>query len=203
MRKRMRLFLIGLAALFVICTMEQAVFAEMMFDPQHYRDLVDTSSSQTIPPGTRITLQNWKQYKNFMPIWLQAAYSGDYHWHIGSGPEFTVVVAPASNFPLPRKFQEDTEKFHGQVSLEKLSDDGYTIKGYTAGVPFPNPTDPDKAVKLVYNAWLPWRPAVSRYYSYDKIVDRFGNVSPEDTDNTFFEMAYVSDEGYQIGRAHV
>ncbi len=83
MRKRRSLFLTGFAALFVICITAQAGFAEMMFDPQHYRELVDTSSSQTIPPGTKITLQNWRQYKNFMPVWLQAAYSGDYHWHIG------------------------------------------------------------------------------------------------------------------------
>jgi hypothetical protein len=196
MRKRRSLFLTGFAVLFVICATVQAVFAEMMFDPQHYRDLVDTSSSQTIPPGTKITLQNWRQYKNFMPVWLQAAYSGDYHWHIGSGPEFAIVVGPASNFPLPKKFQEDTEKYHGQVTLEKLPDGGYTMKGYTAGVPFPNPTEPLMADKVMYDAWLPWRPAVSYYYTWDRIVDRFGNVSPEDTADTFYEMGYLSDEGY-------
>jgi hypothetical protein len=196
MRKRMGSFLSVVAAGFLICATVQAVSAEMMFDPQHYRDLVDASSSQTIPPGTKITLQNWRQYKNFMPIWLQAAFSGDYHWHIGPGPEFTIVVGPTSNFPLPKKFLEDTEKFHGQVSLEKLSDGGYTIKGYTAGVPFPNPTEPLMAVKVMYDAWLPWRPAVSRYYTWDRIVDRFGNVSPEDTDDTFYMMAFLSDEGY-------
>src|ERR1700741_605623 len=132
------------------CVLPCAAAAEMMFDPQHYHDLVDTSSNQTIPPGTKITLQNWKQYKNFMPVWLQAAYSGDYHWHIGPGPEFTITVAPASNFPLPKKFAEDTEKYHSQVQLEKLSDGGYTMKGYTAGVPFPNPTEPDMAAKVMY-----------------------------------------------------
>ena len=202
MRKRRSSFLAGFAALFVICTTAQAVFAEMMFDPQHYRDLVDTSSSQTIPPGTKITLQNWRQYKNFMPVWLQATYSGDYHWHIGSGPEFTIVVGPTSNFPLPKKFQEDTEKYHGQVTLEKLPDDGYTMKGYTAGVPFPNPTEPLMAVKVMYDAWLPWRPAVSYYYTWDRIVDRFGNVSPEDTADTFYEMGYLSDEGYPTTTAY-
>jgi len=186
----------GLALGFLICALARSAAAEMMFDTQHYKDLVDASSAQTIPPGTKITLQNWKQYKNFMPLWLQASYSGDYHWHIGPGPEFTITVGPTSNLPLPKKFLEDTEKYHNQVGVDKLSDGGYTIKGYTAGVPFPNPTEPLMAVKVMYDAWLPWRPFVSRYYTWDRIVDRYGNVSPEDTDDTFFEMAYLSDEGY-------
>ena len=196
MNKRHVSLLTAAAAGLLIHALAGAAAAEMMFDPQHYKDLVDASSSQTIPPGTKITLQNWKQYKSFMPIWLQAAYSGEYHWHIGSGPEFTINVAGTSNFPLPKKYLEDTEKFHGQVSLEKLPDGGFTIKGYTAGVPFPNPTEPNMAVKLMYNSWLPWRPAVSHYYTWDRIVDRFGNVSPEDTDDTFFMMSFLSDEGY-------
>ncbi len=189
-------YLTASAAALVICLAAGMAPAEMMFNQENYKNLVDSSSSQTIAPGTKITLQNWKQYKNFMPIWLQAAYSGDYHWHIGPGPEFTINVAPTSNFPLPRKFLEDTEKFHDQVVLQKLPDGGYTIKGYTAGVPFPNPTDPDMAVKVMYDAWLPWRPAVSYYYTWDRIVDRFGNVSPEDTADTFYMMSFLSDEGY-------
>ena len=195
-RRRVSLLPAALVGLLLICALVGAAAAEMMFEPQHYKDLVDGSSSQTIPPGTKITVKNWKQYKNFMPIWLQAAYSGEYHWHIGSGPEFTINVAPTSNFPLPKKYLEDTEKFNSQVSLETLPEGGYTIKGYTAGVPFPNPTDPNMAVKLMYNSWLPWRPAVSHYYTWDRIVDRFGNVSPEDTDDTFFMMSFLSDEGY-------
>ena len=57
----------------------------MVFDEQRYKALIDDSSPDTIPVGTRISLQNWQQYKNFMPAWLQALYGGDYHWHIGSG----------------------------------------------------------------------------------------------------------------------
>lgn len=196
MKKRTALVLIGLGVGFLVCAMARSASAEMLFDPQHYRDLVDASSAQTIPPGTKITVQNWKQYKNFMPLWLQAAYSGDYHWHIGSGPEFTITVGSTSDFPLPKKFRDDTEKYHNQAGLEKTSSGGYTIKGYTAGVPFPNPAEPDAAAKLMYNAWLPFRPFVTRYYTWDRIVDTYGNVSTEDTDDTFFELAYLSDEGY-------
>ena len=196
MKKQTLATLSWLAAVLLGCVLARSASADMMFDPQYYRELVDASSPQTISPGTKITLKNWGEYKHFMPIWLQAAYSGNYHWHIGSGPEFTITVGPTSDFPLPKRFRQDTEKYNGQDRLEKTSWGGYTIKGYTAGVPFPNPAEPDLAAKLMYNAWLPFRPFASRYYSWDRIVDKYGNVSNQDTDNTFFEMAYLSDEGY-------
>ena len=113
MKKRSASLLTGIVVGLLICALAGAAAAEMMYDPQHYHDLVDTSSPNTIPPGTKITLQNWQQYKNFMPLWLQASFRGDYHWHIGSGPEFTITVGPTSSFPLPKKFAEDTEKYHG------------------------------------------------------------------------------------------
>jgi hypothetical protein len=195
MTKHTFVTLSALTALF-LGVLARCASAEMMFDPQHYHEMVDASSARTIAPGTRITLQNWRQYKDFMPVWLQAAYSGDYQWRIGSGPEFTITVGPTTDFPLPRKFREDTEKYKGQDRLEKTSWGGYTIKGYTAGVPFPNPAEPDLAAKVMYNGWLPFRPFVSRYYTWDRIVDSYGNVSKQETDDTFFELAYLSDEGY-------
>src|SRR5260370_13948899 len=121
MNKRPASVLTGAAAGFLICALARSASGEMRFDTQHYKDLVDASSSQTIPPGTKITLQNWKQYKNFMPLWLQAAYSGDYHSHIGSVPEFTITVWPTSKFPPPHKYLDATGKYHNHVSLEKTS----------------------------------------------------------------------------------
>ena len=196
MKKRSLTLLSVLGTVFLLFALARSAAAEMMFDPQHYKELVDASSSETIPPGTKITVQNWQQYRRFMPMWLQAAFRGDYHWHIGPGPEFTIDVEATKSWPLPKKFLEDTEKFKDQVQLEKTSWGGYLIKGYTAGVPFPNPSEPNMAVKLMYNGWLPFRPFVSRYVTLDYIVDHFGNVSNEGTDDTFFEMAYLSDEGY-------
>src|SRR5215471_19969178 len=134
MKKQTLATLSWLATVLLGCVLARSASADMMFDPQYYRELVDASSPQTISPGTKITLKNWGEYKHFMPIWLQAAYSGNYHWHIGSGPEFTITVGPTSDFPLPKRFRQDTEKYNGQDRLEKTSWGGYTIKGYTAGV---------------------------------------------------------------------
>ena len=116
MDKHMVALLTAVGAVLSLALMASSAAGEMMFDQQHYRDLVDASSSQTIPLGTKITLRNWLQYKNFMPVWLQAAYSGDYHWHIGSGPEFTIVVGPTSNFSLPKKFWRIPKSFTARLA---------------------------------------------------------------------------------------
>jgi hypothetical protein len=174
------------------------IYAETMFDPASYKDLADSSTSETIPVGTKITRQNWQQYAKFMPVWLQTLYRGDYHWHIGDGPEFTVEVGPTRDYPLPKKFREDTEKYAGQTKLVKTSNGGWTIEGYTAGVPFPNPTEPGLAAKVMYNSWLVFRPAILHYYTYDWIVDQYDNVSKEETDDTWYQLSHLSEPGMPV-----
>lgn len=66
-----------------------------------YRSLVDADSSQTIAPGTWISVSNWQQYKNFMPIGTQVLFSRDYHWSIPSGPDGEMVVGPTIAIPSP------------------------------------------------------------------------------------------------------
>lgn len=197
---RMRsLVVVGSLALFCALSLRAVTArAEMLFNEANYKALVDATSSDTIPLGTKITLQNWQQYKTFMPVWLQALYSGDYHWHIGSDPMFTVEVGPTHDFPLPQKYQEDTEKYASQTKLVKTSSGGWTIEGYTAGVPFPNPSEPNKAVKVMYNAWLVFRPSISHYYTYDWIVDQYDNVSKEETDDTWYQMSNISEPGSPV-----
>jgi len=76
------------------------------FDPNAYKDLVDSTSSETIAPGTKITLQNWTQYKRFMGTWMQLAFSGKVHFHVADTPDYTVVVAPTGNYPIPKEMRE-------------------------------------------------------------------------------------------------
>ena len=137
--------LMVLGSLAIFCALSMAAVtarAEMVFDEANYKALVDDTSSDTIPIGTKITLQNWQQYKKFMPMWLQALYSGDYHWHIGSDPLFTVEVGPTHDFPLPTKYQEDTEKYAGQTRLVKAPSGGWTIQGLCRGRTFPQSVRP-------------------------------------------------------------
>ena len=73
MRTKLSYALIGaLAALTVVGA---ARAEQMKFDPAAYTALVAGDASQSIPEGTKITLQNWQQYKDFMPIGVQAMLS--------------------------------------------------------------------------------------------------------------------------------
>src|SRR5579885_380633 len=91
--------------------------AQVKFDPKAYQALADANSSLTVAPGTKITLQNWNRYKQFLPIGIQAFFSGKYRYHLGAEPEYTITVSPTIHLPLPRKVLDDTEKYSGQVAL--------------------------------------------------------------------------------------
>lgn len=167
--------------------------AQVTFDVANYKALADADSPETIPPGTRITLQNWQQYKKFMPIWVQAAFSGAYKWHVGAEPEYTIVVGPTNHYPLPKQFVEDTEKYGGQAQLMPLPTGGFSWKGYMAGIPFPNPTEPNVGVKMAYNGWDTFQPKILNFHAINWIVDTYGNVSNLESDDTFYRTMHLSD----------
>jgi hypothetical protein len=72
--KQLRYVLVLLALGFVLAPAVRA----RQFNRKAYNQLVDANSPDTIPPGTRITVRNWTQYKRFMPIWLQVDSAANY-----------------------------------------------------------------------------------------------------------------------------
>jgi hypothetical protein len=168
------------------------------FDPNAYKNLVDSTSSETIAPGTQITLQNWTRYKRFMGTWLQLAFSGRVHFHVADTPDYTVVVSPTGSYPLPKQMREDSEKYAGQTKLvPDPTTGGFTWQGYRSGVPFPNPTEPNMAIKILYNAWAGYyQPFLLHELSHNWETDAFGNVTPEDTDDSFYRLMGLSDSPY-------
>jgi Protein of unknown function (DUF1329) len=167
--------------------------AQATYDVASYQALADADSNDTIPPGTKITVQNWQKYKKFMQIWMQQAFSGHYKWHIGTGPEYTVEVAPTQHYPLIRKYVEDTEKYGGQAKLIPLGNGAFTWKGYVAGLPFPNPQEPNRAVKLAYDNWGDFRPKIMDFFAYNWQVDSYGNVTNLQSEDTFYRLMHLSD----------
>src|SRR5579885_3675782 len=139
-RQTSRTILAGtvLLGLSLICAV-RAQAAPLVFSEDSYRQLVDAGSSDTIPPGTRITLENWRQYRNFMPIWLQGAFNGNSGIHVGSGPEYAIVVGATVHYPMPGRWKQDAEKYGNQAALIRQPNGGYVMKGWVAGPPFPNP----------------------------------------------------------------
>jgi uncharacterized protein DUF1329 len=154
-----------LASMGLIAPRALAQTNQMHFDPQAYAALADADSPDTIPVGTKITLQNWQKYRRFMPVGLQAIYEGKFHWKIGPEPDYTIEVGPTITIPMPKKYTADTEKYAGQATLKQVDTGGYTVDNYQAGLPFPDPKEPQLGYKVAYNNWYYWRPFVYTYLS--------------------------------------
>jgi len=167
--------------------------AQLSYDVANYQAMADADSPETIPPGTKITLQNWQKYKKFMQMWTQAAYSGKYKWHVGSEPEYTVEVGPTHHFPMDRQFIQDTEKYGGQAQLIPLSTGGFSWKHYVAGIAFPKPAEPNLAAKLAYDTWANFRPKIMDFHAWNWLVDQYGNVTNLESDDSFFRLMHLSD----------
>ena len=174
-----------------------AVFAQQ-FDRKAYDELVDATSPDTIPPGTKITVHNWTQYKRFMMTWVQLAFSGKSHFHIADSPDYTMDVEATQNYVIPKAARDDTEKFAGQTKLIPLPETGgFGWEGYQAGIPFPNPQEPNKAEKMMYNIWAgAYTPFLVHCYSKNWETDSFGNVTPVETDDSFYHLMGLSDPPY-------
>jgi hypothetical protein len=171
----------------------------IVFNSNDYHALADADSAATIPPGTRITTANWRLYKQFMTIWMRAAYEGQYHWHVEPGkPEYDVVVAPANHYPMPAKFVEDTAKYGGQARLERIPSGGYTWSGYVAGLVFPDPREPDLGIKILYNSWAGFSPMIEHWTSEGWAIDKYGNVGGSRSNGTGYRLAHLSEPGEPV-----
>ena len=108
--------LIALLALIGL-SVTRASAAGVTYDTGIYKQMVDASSNDTIPPGTVIKLDNWTRYKAFMPLFLQVLFSGQYPIKFGPEPEYNITVGPTENYPYNQQYARDTEKYFGQTKL--------------------------------------------------------------------------------------
>jgi uncharacterized protein DUF1329 len=186
-------FLFVLALLLGLILAPVSTWAQVRYDPQAFQALADASSPDTIPPGTRITLQNWRQYRRFMPVGMQALYEGQYLWKIGPEADYTVEVGPTTPIPMPKKFAIDTEKYRGQARLKQVETGGYTLDNYQAGLPFPAPEEPQLGYKVLYDAWYYFRPFVYTYLSTLYRVDRNRSVYSSTGGVNNWRVSHLSD----------
>src|SRR5215471_7982082 len=59
-------------------------------------------AAQPIPPGTKISMQNWQQYRQFMPDGMAALFEGKYAWKMP--PDVSLEVGPTVIHPLPHNY---------------------------------------------------------------------------------------------------
>src|ERR1700730_18315822 len=71
-----------------------------------------------LPVGTVIDTQNWQQYKDYMPLWMQILFAGQYAYKLA--PDQQIVVGPTTKVVLPKEYVKNTEKYSSQVGLKVL-----------------------------------------------------------------------------------
>src|ERR1700761_8775307 len=151
-----------------------------------------------VPMGTKITMQNWQQYKQFMPLGMIKMFEGSYGWKMPQDVE--MEVGPIHNGFLPKTWVEATEKYGSQTSVDVLPNGHYVLKNYHGGTPFPNPTDPNKGWKVLANVFWAFVPALYANtpdnYGAVWALDRFGNISKETFDVVYRWSSYITDAGF-------
>lgn len=111
-----------------------------------------------IPPGTRITMQNWSQYRQFMPDGMVDLFVGKYSWKMPA--DVAMEIGPTVIHPLPKTYLDATEKYRGQTQIVELPDGGLTLANYHGGLPFPGPEEPHKGWKILANFWYRYFPHI-------------------------------------------
>jgi hypothetical protein len=151
-------------------------------------------AAEPIPPGTTIDMQNWQQYRQFMPDGMVALFEGKYAWKMP--PDVKLEVGPTVIHPLPRTYLTATEKYAGQVQLQELPDGGLTLRNYQGGAPFPNPQEPHKGWKILANLWYRYTPHLSVLTHGDGCqVDQYGSVSCGAAEIVERQLAFNTDPG--------
>lgn len=176
--------LVMVLALLMVLTCPRAVFA-----------VSDESAAAGIEPGTVISQQNWRRYRNFMSEGLKALFAGDHFWRLPS--DLQIEVGPTISIPLPKKYLEDTSRYSSRVSLSKTRFGGYVPSGYIAGLPFPHPLDGDSSLRgqrIFWDSYYRYQPRVQATSNFTYSLDRFGNMTQaSEVKAVLSQLAYLSD----------
>lgn len=162
--------------------------------------LAATSDQGAVPaPGTVITLQNWQKYRQFMPPGMIGLFDGRFG-HIKVPADFQMLVEADRPTPVSPFFIKATEQFSSQVRVVRLPDGRREISGYTAGLPFPNPSEPDKGYKVLVNNWYPYENFLYARPPTDPAaicsVDRYDNMNCSSFEVFNWRLGYNTDPGY-------
>lgn len=151
----------------------------------------------SIPPGTVITLQNWQQYKAFMPDGMQILFAGTHAFKLPA--DFKMEVGPLTNYPLPAIYRENTEKYSHLVQIKDLPDGRHTITGYVAGEPFPDPSEPRKGYKILVDNWYRYLPYLyCGDESHQYLVNQEHQITGYRLVQVIRRLSHISDVGQPI-----
>jgi hypothetical protein len=106
--------------------------------------------------GTRITVQNWQQYRQYMPLGMVELFQGSHSWKMPADLEMDIGPTTHSNIPL--RYRQATEAYSNNVQVIHLANGYNDLENYVAGAPFPKPEEPDKGYKLLADLWFAYIP---------------------------------------------
>lgn len=160
--------------------------------------LQESKNPPPLPPGTKITMSNWRKYQGYMPLGMIELFKGKYGWKMPSDVE--IDVGPTHSGGLPQTWSAATEKYGPQTRVALLPNGHYKLESYQGGTPFPNPQEPHKGWKVLANVFFAYAPAAyvktSSNYGTVWAVDRFGNVSPTTLEVVYRWTDYITAKGF-------
>lgn len=150
-----------------------------------------------VPPGTVVTTQNWRQYKQYMPDGMQMLFAGTYFWKMPA--DFRIEIGPTSHYPAPQVYRDNTEKYSHLVRLVELPGGAHALKGYIAGLPFPNPANPLKGFKILANSWYrPMPYLICGNEDHEYLVNSAGQISGFRVEQVFRRLNHISHAGEPV-----
>ncbi|MGA2409509.1 MAG: DUF1329 domain-containing protein [Candidatus Binataceae bacterium] len=168
--------------------------------PDMQQWLKDTANQGTLPPGTKITMANWQQYKQFMPLSMVALFQGTYTWKMPADVEMD--VGETHHGLLPKTFLAATEQYGAQTKLVHLPNGHIAMQDYHGGVPFPNPQEPDQGTKLLVNLFYAYVPSIYLNATNNAgslwFQDRFGNIAVQTLDVVYRQSGWNTDPGFPV-----
>jgi Protein of unknown function (DUF1329) len=196
MKRRLYLIITGLLVLLMPAT----GWSQASTDHSEIAQWIKMSAHEgDIPIGTTITMANWQQYQQFMPLGMIKLFEGRYGWKMPSDVQITVGPSHVGG-NLPATWVAATEKYGSQTQVELLPNGHYEMRNYNGGTPFPNPQEPYKGWKILANAFYAFVPTlyVNSPSNYATVwaVDRFGNIAPSSVDLVYRWSAFITDPGF-------
>jgi hypothetical protein len=175
----------------------EATAKSAVSDPQTSGANSPAAVPAAIPPGTVITNSNWRQFQDFMPDGMIALFQGEYFWKMPADVEMD--VGPTIIHPLPKGYLDATEKYSGQVALVPLPGGGSTLSGYQGGVPFPNPSDPNRGWKILADFWFRYIPHLvvntPDNLGFQCTEDSFGSIGCTKSLYVYRQLSFNTDPG--------
>jgi hypothetical protein len=155
------------------------------------------ASQQQLLPGMQVTMQNWRQYRQFMPVGMIELFEGNQFWKMPA--DIVLNVGPTTLEEVPANYARATEEYSRRVRVAHLPNGHNDVLNYVAGEPFPEPQEPDKGYKLLADLWFAYVPHLAVGGPQNLLntctQDRLGDISCLKISYVYRQTAYNTDPG--------